>query len=55
MSNTPDPLEEDQLGLTADTLDQWETELDAFAVDIIQRLKLITTPDSNSPDSDPDE
>jgi hypothetical protein len=42
MSNTPDSNDDDQLGLTEETLDQWENELDEFAVQIMQRLKLLS-------------
>jgi len=52
MSNTPDTLDEEHLGLTDETLDRWELELDEFAVQIMQRLKALAATDTSLPDDD---
>ncbi len=52
MSNTRDSNEEDQLGFTDETLDQWENELDEFAVQIMQRLKVLSDTETGTSPSD---
>ncbi len=42
MNKGPHAPAEDDLELSLDTLDQWETELDQFAAGIMQRLSFIT-------------
>ena len=55
MTDTPDPLDEDHLGLTNETLDQWESELDDFAVQIMQRLKALAMTDPSATQAGQDE
>jgi hypothetical protein len=38
----PDDLSDDSLGMTPEVLDQWESELDAFAAGILRRLAELT-------------
>lgn len=52
----PDNSHESQpIGLTIETLDQWESELDEFALEVMQRLRLISAVIQPETDSDPSE
>lgn len=42
MSRETNSLTNDELDLTLETLDQWESELDQFAAGIMQRLSNLT-------------
>ncbi len=52
MSNAADSTDDDQLGLTEETLDQWENELDEFVVQIMQRLHVLSDNGASSLRSD---
>lgn len=52
----PDNSQESQpIGLTIETLDRWESELDEFAFEVMQRLRLISAVIQTETDSDPSE